>query len=179
MSLQFQHVFLHLSNLVYLQVLNHYIVQEKGSPKSPLRNIHPFSILYVGALAYFCQSSILNLPNDLCNLIPQHLLPGHDLFNLGVELDDVDDLPGVLRLHIGADRQIVFILGDLLVGDAACEMVYICPGDELIHDVADVLLSQLIVIGDLDTLRRSINKEGTVVRLALFSTMMQVAMEVP
>ena len=110
----------------------------------------------------------LNLCNDLCYLIPQHLLPGHDLFDLGVELDDVDDLPGVLRLHIGTDREVIFVLGDLLVGDAAGEMVHICPGDKLVHDAADVLLGQLVVIGNLDALRRSVNKKGAVVRLALF-----------
>ena len=109
----------------------------------------------------------LNLPHDFPDFLPQLLLPGHDLVVLGVEGGDVDDLPGVLLGHIGGHGQVVVLLPDLPVGHQAGEVVPVLPGVIQLQDVGDVVLGELVAVGDLDALLGGVDKQGCVVRLGL------------
>lgn len=112
--------------------------------------------------------SSFNLRNDLVDLLPQNLLPGHDLLDLGIQRGDVDDLPGILLLHIGGDGQVVLLPPDLLIGGQVGEVGDLGAAGEGVHDALDVLRGQPIVVGHLDTLARGVNEQGLAVRLVLF-----------
>ena len=112
--------------------------------------------------------SSFNLRNDLVDLLPQHLLPGHDLLDLGVQRGDVDDLPGVLLLHIGGDGQVVLLLPNLLIGGQVGEVGDLGAAGEGVHDAVDVLRRQPIVVSHLDALAGGVDKQGFAVRLVLF-----------
>ena len=90
------------------------------------------------------------------------------MFNLRIELHNVNLLPGVLLLHIGGDRDIVLLLPNLLVGGQVGEVGDLGPAGESIHNAGDVFRGQLIVVGHLDALAGGVDKQGFVVRLVLF-----------
>lgn len=96
------------------------------------------------------------------------MLPGHDLFDLYVQLNDVDDLPGVLLLHIGGYGQVIILLADLAVGHQAGEVLPVLPLGEGVQNGLDVLLCQLVAVGHLDALLAGIDEQGGVVRFGLF-----------
>ena len=111
--------------------------------------------------------SPFNLPNDLINLLPQSLLPGNDLGNLGVQHRDVDLFPGVLSLHMGGNRKIVLLPGDLLQAGQVGEMGFLPPGDKGIHDASDVVRRKFIIVRHLDALFGGVDEEGLAVGLVL------------
>ena len=104
---------------------------------------------------------------------------GNDLLDLGIELYNVDFLSGVLGFHIGGNGEIIVIVRNFLIVRQMREVCFLgslCKG---IHDFFDVRQCQLVVVRYLDTLSGSINKQRFVVGLVFFSTIIQVAMEVP
>lgn len=121
----------------------------------------------------------LNLRNNLINLVPQNLFPRHNALDFCVQLGNVDDLAGILLLHIGGYRQVIILRGNLVIGHKAAEIVLILAVNERGHDFCNVVLSQLVVVRNLNKFFRGINKQRLVLRLALFSTIMQVAILVP
>lgn len=110
----------------------------------------------------------LNLCHNLLNFLPQHLLPCHDLFDFGVEFDDVDDLPGVLLFYIGGDGQVVVLLGDFVVGHQAGEVGLVLPLGEGVQDGLDVFFGELVAVGDFHALLAGIDEQGGVVLFGLF-----------
>ena len=115
-----------------------------------------------------CSCPHLNLRNNLRDFISQNLLPCHDLLDLGVELPNVDFLPGILRLHIGTDGQIVVVSGDLPVLRQVGKVPDPLTAGKNGHDALDILRRQPVVVRHLDALAGGINKQRFVVRLALF-----------
>ena len=115
-----------------------------------------------------CSCVHLNLHNDFINLGSQNFLRGHDLGDLGVERHNVDLLPGVLGLHIGGDREVILLPGNLLVTGQMGEVGLLGAAGESVHNTVDVLGCQLIVVGHLDTLFGGVDEQGLAVRLVLF-----------
>ena len=111
---------------------------------------------------------LLNLPHNQFYRIPRFFFPGHDLGDLGVELHDVDLLPGVFSLYIGGNGEIVFLPGDLLISGQMGEVDLLGTVDKGVHNAVDVLRRQLIVVGHLDALFGGVNKQSLVVHFVLF-----------
>lgn len=132
----------------------------------------PFKWLFYPSLG-------LNLRNNLINLVTQHLFPRHDALDFCVQLGNVDDLAGVLLLHIGGYRQVIILFRNLVVIHKTAEIVLILAVNERCHNFCNVVLGQFVIVRDLDKFFRGINKQRLVLCLALFSTIMQVAMLVP
>lgn len=94
-------------------------------------------------------------------------------------MGDVDDLPGILLFHIGGHGQVIVLLPDVPVGHQLGKILPVGPLGIGVQNGLDVLLGEFVAVGDLDALPAGVDEQGGVVRLGLFSTMMQVAMEVP
>ena len=127
-----------------------------------------FPVMIQNKTIFFIFHLPLNLPNNFLDLRPEDILALYDLGDLGVEFLDVNDLPGVLGLHIGGDGQVVLLLPDLLISRQVGEVGLLGPAGEGVYDALDVLRRQLIVIGDLDALLGGVDKQGLVVPLVLF-----------
>ena len=90
-----------------------------------------------------CSCVHLNLHNDFINLGSQNFLRGPDLGALGVERHNVDLLPGVLGLHIGGDREVILLPGNLLVTGQMGEVGLLGAAGESVYNTVDVLGCQL------------------------------------
>lgn len=100
----------------------------------------------------------LNLRNNLINLITQNLFPRHNALDFCVQLGNVDDLAGVLLLHIGGYRQVIILFRNLVLVHKTAEIVLILAVNERGHDFCNVVLSQLVVVCNLNKFFRGINK---------------------
>ena len=76
----------------------------------------------------------------------KYLFAFHDFLDLRVQLFDVHDLPRVLRLHIGADGQVVVVFGDLVILRQMGEVGHLLALCEGVHDALDVFGGQLVVV---------------------------------
>ena len=81
---------------------------------------------------------------------------------------DVDLLPGVLRLHIGGDRKVILLRGDVVPAGQLGKMGVLPPRGKKVHDAVDVFRRQLVVVRYLDALAGGIHKQDLVVPLVLF-----------
>ena len=93
-------------------------------------------------------------------------LPGDDLGDLGVEHLDVDGFAGVLGLDVGADGDVVAVLGDGLRVDELGEVLDVLARDEGVKDLLLVASVSLFLLPWRDELGGGVDEEHRVVLLA-------------
>ena len=96
------------------------------------------------------------------------MLPCHDLRDLGVELLDINDLAGVLLLDVGGDGEVIVLLGNFVVGDEGGEVRLVGAVQIRGQNRLDVILRELVAVGDLDALPGRVQKQRMVISLGLF-----------
>ena len=70
---------------------------------------------------------------------------------LYIEDSNINDLSCVLLLNISRNRQVIVILGYLVIWNKAAEVFNIILLSERCHDLSDIILSQLVIVRNLDT----------------------------
>lgn len=96
------------------------------------------------------------------------MLPCHDLLDLLVELLDINDLAGVLLFDVGGDGEVIILLGNFVVGDEGGKVRLVGAVQIRGQDRLDVVLGELIAVGDLDALLGCVQKQRMVIPLGLF-----------
>lgn len=96
------------------------------------------------------------------------MLPRHDLRDLGVELLNVNDLAGVLLLDVGGDGEVIVLPGNFVVGDEGGKVRLVGAVKIRRQDRLDVVLRELVAVGDLDALLGRVQKQRMVIALGLF-----------
>lgn len=96
------------------------------------------------------------------------MLPRYDLRDLGIELLNVNDLAGVLLLNVGGDGEVIVLPGNFVVGDEGGEVGLVGAVKIGRQDRLDVVLGELVAVGNLDALLGRVQKQRMVIALGLF-----------
>ena len=96
------------------------------------------------------------------------MLACYDLRDLGVELLNVNDLAGVLLFDVGGDGEGIVLFGNFVVGDEGCKVRLVGTVQIRRQDRLDVVLGELVAVGDLDALLGRVQKQRMVIPLGLF-----------
>ena len=107
------------------------------------------------------------------------MFTGDNFLNFSIELYNVDFLSGILGFHIGGNGEVIIITLDFLITCQMREMLLFLAFGKGGNNVFNVFLRQLIVVRDFDALTGASINSVLLSALPLFSTMMQVAMDVP
>ncbi len=94
-------------------------------------------------------------------------MASHDSCDLRVELLDVDDLAGVLLLHIRGDRNVVVVGADLIVRHQLGDVFVVVARNKPVQDELLVLRHQLVLVADAPELLGAVDEQDRVVRFRL------------